>query len=92
MRTNQPLLAAKLRGAWAQLHYLPRILALAWAVLLPFGFWLPPALRIGTLPAFGVVLHYDLCHQERLDLGGRHVRSWAAPMRLEPDAAGARCP
>jgi ATP-binding cassette subfamily B protein len=30
------------------------------AVLLPFGWWLPAALLFSTLPAFGVVLHYNL--------------------------------
>ncbi len=34
------------------------------AVLLPFGWWLPLALLASTLPAFGVVLHYNLQQHE----------------------------
>jgi ATP-binding cassette subfamily B protein len=47
------------------------------AVLLPFGWWLPLALLASTLPAFGVVLRYNLeQHHWRNRTTADERRSW----------------
>ncbi len=47
------------------------------AVLLPFGWWLPLALLFSTLPAFGVVLHYNLeQHHWRQRTTADERRTW----------------
>jgi ATP-binding cassette subfamily B protein len=47
------------------------------AVLLPFGLWLPLALLASTLPAFGVVLHYNLeQHHWRQRTTADERRTW----------------
>src|SRR5262249_32833049 len=47
------------------------------AVLLPFGLWLPVALLASTLPAFAVVLHYNLeQHRWRQRTTADERRTW----------------
>jgi len=47
------------------------------AVLLPFGWWLPLALLASTLPAFGVILHYNLQqHHWRQRTTADERRTW----------------
>jgi ATP-binding cassette subfamily B protein len=47
------------------------------AVLIPFGWWLPVALLASTLPAFGVVLHYNLeQHRWRQRATADERRTW----------------
>jgi ATP-binding cassette, subfamily B, bacterial len=47
------------------------------AVLIPFGFWLPVALLASTLPAFAVVLHYNLQqHHWRQRTTADERRTW----------------
>lgn len=46
-------------------------------VLIPYGLWLPIALLVSTLPAFGVVLRYTLRqHQWRLRITADERRTW----------------
>lgn len=52
-------------------------LAAMLVVLLPFGFWLPAALLVSTLPAFYVVVRYAARqHQWRLATTANERRSW----------------
>ncbi|MCB0208873.1 MAG: ABC transporter ATP-binding protein [Anaerolineae bacterium] len=46
-------------------------------ILIPYGWWLPLALLLSTLPAFGVVLHYTLKqHQWRVQTTAVERRVW----------------
>src|SRR5262249_22707967 len=47
------------------------------AVLLPFGWWIPVALLASTLPAFAVLLHYNLQqHRWRQRTTADERRTW----------------
>ena len=47
------------------------------AVLIPFGFWIPAALLLATLPAFFVVLRYAVeQHQWRVRITADERRTW----------------